>query len=110
MEFGEYVQTHEEHNNNNMSPRTLGMIANRPSNDAGSYYFISLQTGRLVNQRSCTSLPMPETVVSQVHRLARRAKAAKKLTFANSDNEDLDSLYIDLESDKDDIKPEHDDV
>ena len=53
---------------------------------------------------------MPEAVVSQVHRLARRAKAAKKLTFTNSDNEDLDVLYVDLERDEDDIELEHDDV
>ena len=30
----EYVQMHGEHNNN-MTSRTLGAIANRPSNDAG---------------------------------------------------------------------------
>ena len=53
---------------------------------------------------------MPEAVVSQIHRLARRAKAAKKLTFANSDNEDLDILYVDLERDKDNAKLEQDDV
>ena len=48
VEFGEYVQTHKEHNND-MKSRTLGAIATRPSNDAGSYYFISLQTGRHIN-------------------------------------------------------------
>ena len=53
---------------------------------------------------------MPEDVVSQVHCLAHRAKAAKKLTFTNSDNEDLDVLYVDLERDEDDIELEHDDV
>ena len=89
IEFGEYVQTHEEHNND-MSQRTLGAIATRPSNDAGSYYFISLQSGRRINRRSWTSLLMPEAVVAQVHRLARRAKATKQLTFTNIDNEDLD--------------------
>ena len=109
VEFGGYVQTHEEHNND-MASRTLGAIATRPSNDAGSYYFISLQTGRRINRRSWTSLPMPETVVSQVHHLAHRAKAARKLTFTNSDNEDLDVLYVDLERDEDDIELEHDDV
>ena len=109
VEFGEYVQTHEEHNND-MKSRTLGAIATRPSNDAGSYYFISLQTGRRINRRSWTSLPMPEAVVSQVHRLARRAKAAKNITFTNSDNVDLDVLYADLERDEDDVELEHDDV
>ena len=53
---------------------------------------------------------MPEAVVSQVHRLARRAKAAKKLTFTNSDNEDLDILYVDLEPDEDDVELEQDGV
>ena len=48
VEFGEYVQTHEEHNND-MSQRTLGAIATRPSNDTGSYYFINLQSGRHIN-------------------------------------------------------------
>merc|ERR1712086_528409 len=109
VEFGEYVQTHEEHNND-MTARTLGAIATRPSNDTGSYYFISLQTGRRINRRSWTSLPMPEAVVSQVHRLARRAKAAKNITFTNSDNVDLDVLYADLERDEDDVELEHDDV
>ena len=51
VEFGEYVQTYEEHNND-MTSRTLGVIATRPSNDAGSYYFISLQTGRRINRHS----------------------------------------------------------
>ena len=51
LEFGEYVQTHEEHSND-MTKRTLGAIATRPSNDAGSYYFISLKTGRRINRRS----------------------------------------------------------
>jgi hypothetical protein len=45
---------------------------------------------------------MPVTVVSQVHRLACRAKATKTLTFTNSENEDLDVMYVNLERDKDD--------
>ena len=32
VEFGEYVQTHEEHNND-MTSRTLGAISTRPGND-----------------------------------------------------------------------------
>jgi len=105
VEYGEYVQTHEEHSND-MSQRTLGAIATRPSNDAGSYYFISLQTGRRINRRSWTPLPMPEAVINQVHRLARRAKASKQLTFTNADNEDLDTLYADIDRDEDDIELE----
>ena len=109
VKFGEYVQTHKEHNNV-MASRTLAGIATRPSNDAGSYYFISLQPGHSINRRSWTYLQMPQAVVSQVHRLARSAKIAKKRTFTNSDNEDLNVLYVDLERDEDDVKLEHDDV
>ena len=100
VEFGEYVQTHEEHSND-MSQRTLGAIATRPSNDAGSYYFISLLTGKRINRRSWTPLPMPEEAINQVHRLACRAKATKQLTFTNANDEDLDLLYQDLDPDDD---------
>ena len=53
---------------------------------------------------------MPEAVVSQVHRFTCRAKDAKKLTFINSDNEDLDVLYVVFKRDEDDIELEQDDV
>ena len=52
---------------------------------------------------------MPETVVDQVHRLARRAKAKANLTFTNLQNEDLDVLYADIPGidDDDEIAPEN---
>ena len=103
VEFGEYVQTHEEHNNN-MNSRTIGAIATRPSTGDGAYYFISLATGRRINRRSWTPMPMPMTeTVAQVHRLARRAKARKTITFTNNNGEDLDTLYDDLARDEDDL-------
>ena len=93
VEFGDYVQTHEEHDNS-MGPRTVGAIATRPTgNSQGGYYFIRLDTGRRINRRSWTALPMPDAVRDQVHRLARRAKANKHLSFTNMRNEDLDVLY-----------------
>ena len=49
-------------------------------------------------------MPMPMTeIVSQVHRLARRAKAMKTVTFTNTNGMDLDTLYDDLERDEDDL-------
>jgi hypothetical protein len=57
--FGEYVQTHEEHNNS-MAPRTIGALALRPTvNSQGSFYYLSLSTGRNIDRRNATSLPMP---------------------------------------------------
>jgi hypothetical protein len=46
VEFGSYVQTHEEHDNS-MTTRTTGAIALRPTcNTQGGYYFLSLSSGR----------------------------------------------------------------
>jgi hypothetical protein len=109
VEFGQYVQTHEEHDNS-MNARTVGAIATRPTgNTQGGYYFIRLDTGRRINRSDWTPLPMPETVVDQIHRLARRAKAKTNLTFTNLQNEDLDVLYSDIPGidDEDELAPEN---
>ena len=104
VEFEEYVQTHEEHDNS-MDSRTIGAIATRPSTGDGAYYFISLATGRRINRRSWTPLPMPVSeVVPQVHWLARRANAQKTITFTDISGEDLDTLYADLPRDDDDLE------
>jgi hypothetical protein len=43
LEFGEYVQTHEEHDNT-MATRTTGAIALQPTGNAqGDYYFLVCQ-------------------------------------------------------------------
>ena len=91
MEFGEYVKTHEEHDNTIQS-RTIGAIATRPSNNGGGCYFISLSTGHRINCRSWTPMPMPSEVVAQVYRLTQQAKAKKNLTFINTRDEDLEVL------------------
>ena len=60
FQFGEYAQTHEEHNNS-MNPRTIGAIALQPvSNSQGSFYFLSITTGRVLNRQHATALPMPD--------------------------------------------------
>jgi hypothetical protein len=49
IEFDEYVQTHEEHDNS-LQARTVGAIATCPTgNNQGGYYFIRLDTGRRIN-------------------------------------------------------------
>ena len=49
-QFGEYTQTHEEHNNS-MNPRMIGAIALRlVGNGQGSFYFLSITTGRVLNR------------------------------------------------------------
>jgi hypothetical protein len=50
LEFGAYVQVHEEHDNS-MATRTTGEIALRPTgNTQGGHYYMSLTTGHQLNQ------------------------------------------------------------
>jgi hypothetical protein len=44
-QFGQYVQTHEQHDNS-MAPRTIGALALYPTGNAqGNFYFFSLSSG-----------------------------------------------------------------
>lgn len=70
--FGQYVQTHEEHDNS-MKSRTIGAIAMRPTGARqGGYFFFSLESGRLISRNHWTECVMPKEVIGRVHRLARR--------------------------------------
>jgi hypothetical protein len=88
LEFDTYVQVHEQHNNS-MATRTTGAIALRPTGNAqGGYYFYSLGTGRRLNRKRWTPLPMPAEVIDRVHALARRSHASNGLSFADRDGID----------------------
>ena len=70
IEFGTYVQTHEQHDNT-MIPRTIaGVIALRPSGNSqgGQDYFFSLTTGKLLLRNRWTVLPMPADVKERLHK------------------------------------------
>ena len=85
-EFGEYVQTHEEHDNSLVS-RTVGAIALRPTgNQQGGYFFTSLHTGRIINRLHATKLPMPAEVITRVDQLAQTQNMLQSLAFRNQDN------------------------
>ena len=102
LEFGDYVQTHEEHDNS-MVARTIGAIALRPTgNTQGGYFFFSLTTGRVLNRARWTSLPMPNEVINRVHRMARQEHGNNGLLFEDrahhplpdpEDDGDDDSTY-----------------
>lgn len=82
-QFGEYVQTHEQHDNS-MAPRTIGALALRPTGNAqGNYYFMSLSTGHVINRVHATSLPMPDDVIDRVHAFARQQQANPGLVFTD---------------------------
>lgn len=112
LEFGTYVQTHEQHNNS-MHTRTTGAIALRPTgNLQGGHYFYSLNTGLVLRRNRWTSLPIPAEVISRVHALARRNRATPAglhmvdrngAAIPDDDSSDSDdSDYVDPGLDDDD--------
>ena len=76
LEFGTYVQIFNDNQpTNTMAPRTTGAIAlNSVRNSKGDYYFLNLETGRRVSRHQWTVLPMPHSVIQQVHLLALKDK------------------------------------
>jgi hypothetical protein len=97
-EFGEYVQVHEEHDNT-MRTRTTGAIATKPTGNAqGGFWFYSLTTGRMLDRRQWTSLPMPQDVIDRITVLSRTNPVG--MNFTNMRNE---AIYdVDENSDDDD--------
>jgi len=96
LQFGTYLQMHEQHNNS-LLPRMAGAIALHPTgNEQGSYYFLSLHTGKRVVKNKWTVLPMPAKVIATIHQLAAACKKYNGITFTDidgniirdSDNED----------------------
>jgi hypothetical protein len=87
-EFGEYVQVHEEHDNT-MKTRTTGAIATKPTGNAqGGHWFYSLTTGRMLDRRQWTPLPMPADVIERIHVLAKASQIG--MNFTNMRNEIYD--------------------
>ena len=112
FQFGEYAQTHEEHNNS-MNPRMVGALALCPvGNGQGSFYFLSIATGRVLNRLHATALPMPDDMIDKVHRMARQQKNNPGLVFADRNlnpdehDDDDDGTYYDNDSDKDEDEEE----
>ena len=117
LEFGDSVQTHEEHDNS-ISARTIGAIALRPTgNTHGGYFFFSLTTGGVLNRGQWTSLPMPNEVIDWVHRMACQEHRNNGLLFEDrnhhplvdpDDDGDDDSTYHPEEDDNNDDDEEDD--
>ena len=91
-QFGEYVQTHEQHNNS-MEARTIGALAMRPTgNVQGSYYFYSLSSGRIINRRNATKLPMPADVIDRVEMMAIQNMSNPGLMFTNRNHDMIEDV------------------
>ena len=92
IEFGQYVQTHEEHDNS-MNARTVGALALRPTgNRQGGHYLYSLYSGRRLHRTHWTKLPMPAEVQARLSTFVKRGNAHKGLLFNNGADQNYDDL------------------
>ena len=99
IEAEAHTQTHEEHSNN-MTQRTIGAIALRPTgNVQGSHCFLNLQSGQRITRACWNELPMPQDVIDRIHVLARRSKAHRGLTFACGNGDEIAPDDDDYDSD-----------
>jgi Reverse transcriptase (RNA-dependent DNA polymerase) len=97
VEFGSYVQVHEEHDNS-MLTRTTGALALRPTgNTQGGHFFFSLTSGRVLNRNHWTTLPMPQDVITRVNSMGGRNPT--QLTF-------LDRLRQEIEEEAEEAAPD----
>ena len=93
-----------------MNPRTVGALTLRPiGNGQGSFYFLSIATGRVLNRLHATALPMPDDVIDKLHRMALQQKNNPGLVFADRnlnpdeyDDDKDDETYHDDDSTSDD--------
>ena len=108
LEFGEYVQTHEEHDNS-LNPHTIGALVLHPTgNVQGGYFFFSLTTGKVINWMHWTTIPMPKEVIDQVERMARQEHAGTTLLFEDRDHNEIINLDHDDDDDDSDYEPNND--
>jgi hypothetical protein len=107
LEFGSYVQTHEQHDNS-MAPRTTGAIALRPTGNAqGGYYFMSLTTGRRISRNRWTPLPMPQDVINWIVELGQQQHMADGIEFYDRDRRDIGDEGDDLSEPENEDNDDH---
>ena len=83
LQFGEYVQMHEEHSND-MNARTTGGICMGPTGSSnGSHKFMSLASGKSVTRTRWSAMPMPSEVIKRVNFIGKTQGMPRTLTFAD---------------------------
>ena len=101
LEFGEYVQTHEKHDNS-MQERTTGAICLGPTgNDQGTHWFMSLTTGLKIARTRWTALPMPQDVIERVNEMGRKQGMPPTLTFGDRHGKEIEDHLDELSDDED---------
>ena len=58
LDLDQYYKVYKD-NRNKMTPMSMGGIALMPKHDRVSYYFMSLETGRIIHERQWNVLHIP---------------------------------------------------
>ena len=96
-EFGEYVQTHKEHDSD-MHEWTVGAICLGPNgNQQGGHYFMSLVTGVCLVRSRWTPLPLPRDAQSRVESFGSKQNMPKTLTFGDRHGHEIPDSLEDIE-------------
>ena len=73
--FGADAQTHEETDNNTNNTRSLDAIClGLTRNSQGTYKFMNLATGKRINIRKWTEVPVSDWVTKRVNDIGRKKK------------------------------------
>jgi hypothetical protein len=101
IEFGAYVQTHEQHTNN-MDQRSMGCICLGPTgNQQGAHWFMSLSSGERVVRYRWTELPIPKEAIDRVSAIGRQQRMPSTLTYANRLGREIGDTAATYPSDED---------
>jgi hypothetical protein len=109
IEVGAYAQVHEEPNptNDTEKYRTTGAIALEANDNLqGGYKFLSLTTGRVIDRRNFTILPITTDVINRVNELA--ANEGEFVFGDRNNNIDTDSVLTGVDNDDNDNDSEYD--
>ena len=69
LAYGSYCQVYTK-TDGSMRQRSVGAIALRPSNERGGFYFMSLNTGKLIHAFIWEQLPLDDHIIDRVTDLA----------------------------------------
>ena len=80
LQFGAYCEVHDDpHPSNTMVSRTTSAIALYPANNQqGGYYFMNVNTGKLLSRYQWTELPIPDDIVVAVNARGKKDRKIKE--------------------------------
>ena len=83
--FGDFVEVYEENViTNSINPKTRPAICMGPSgNIQKSIKFMCMDKGKNMVRRNYARLPMPDSIIKKVEKLADRARMKNRINFKN---------------------------